>query len=110
MDECSAPLHEELQGNSPEDIQRINRVHVRDGVEQETTEENTEFKESLGGICVVERELGQKKMKEVKSNYTSSGSLQVKQTPPALQPVLCFQRQFQLRHWCCWWNVDRPSQ
>lgn len=52
MDECSAPLHEELQGNSPEDVQRINRVHVRDGVEQETTEENTEFKESLGGnLC-----------------------------------------------------------
>lgn len=60
MDECSAPLHEELQGNSPEDAQRINCVHVRDGVEQETTEENTEFKESLGGIYVVERELGQK--------------------------------------------------
>lgn len=77
MDECSAPLHEELQGNSPEDAQRINRVHVRDGVEQETTEENTEFKESPGGICVVERELGQmtrEKMKEVKSNYISSGS------------------------------------
>lgn len=53
MDECSAPLHEELQGSSPEEARRINRVHVRDGVKQETTEENTEFKESPGGGFVL---------------------------------------------------------
>lgn len=61
------------RGSSPEEARRINRVHVRDGVKQETTEENTEFKESPGGICVVECELGQKarwgKMKEAKSNF-----------------------------------------